>query len=92
MRNLSQRHEAHIAHIGAASTFSLVFIVNCKLLMLDEIYKYIYMFSVFRLVNKTSTDTEASLPPGIEQLYSINSWIGVHEVLNIVQLGLSHNK
>ena len=42
---------------------------------------------VFRIVNGTST--EASLAPGIDQLYSTNSWQGVHKVHNVVQLGLT---
>ena len=44
----------------------------------------ICVFSVFRIVNETST--EASLAPGIDQLYSTNSWQGVHKVHKFVQL------
>ena len=51
------------------------------------IYLCISVFSVFRIVNATST--EASLAPGSDQLYSINSWQGVHKVHKVVQLGLS---
>ena len=42
-------------------------------------------FSVFRIVNETSN--EDCLVPGIDQLYSTNSWDGVHKV---VQLGPKH--
>ena len=38
--------------------------------------------SVFRIVNGTST--EASLAPGIDQLYSTNSWQGVNKVHKVV--------
>ena len=48
----------------------------------------VHLFSIFRIVNVTST--EASLAPGIDQLYSKNSWQGVHKVHKVVQLGLSH--
>ena len=45
------------------------------------------VLSVFRMVNKTST--EASLTPGIDQIYSTNSWPGLHRVHNVDQLTTS---
>ena len=42
------------------------------------------VLSVFRIVNETSTET--SLTPGIDQIYSTNSWPGVHRVYNVDQL------
>ena len=53
-----------------------------------SVYLSMCVFFVFRIVNETST--EASLAPGIDQLYSTNSWQGVHKVHKVVQLGLSH--
>ena len=47
-----------------------------------RIYEYIH----FRIVNKTST--EASLTPGMDQLFSTNSWPVVHKAHNVVRLGL----
>ena len=38
------------------------------------------------------TSTEARLAPGIDPLYSINSWPGVHKEHAVVQFDLSHNK
>ena len=38
----------------------------------------ICVFSVFRILNKTST--EASIPPGIDQLHSTNNWQGTLQV------------
>ena len=46
---------------------------------------FICVFSVFGLVNKTST--EASLAPGIDQLNSTNSWQGVHKVDKVQSKG-----
>jgi hypothetical protein len=54
------------------------------------VYLSVCVSSVFRIVNETST--EARLAPGIAQLYSTNSWQGVHKVHNVVQLGLSYEK
>ena len=45
------------------------------------------VFSVFRKVNKTST--EANLAPDIGQVYSKNNCPGVKNVHTVVQLGLS---
>ena len=49
----------------------------------------ICVFSVFRIVNETST--EAILVQGTDQLCCTNSWPGVHPVHHVVQLGLSYN-
>ena len=54
------------------------------------IYLSVSVFSVFRMVNETST--VASLAPGIDQLHSTNNWPGVHKVHFVVQLTLSHDK
>jgi hypothetical protein len=50
-----------------------------KPMILARVSVYLSVFlCVFRVVNETST--EASMAPGIDQLCSTNSWLGIHKV------------